>query len=309
MKRFFCLLMLLMLPVLALADGTQKVFKENETEPFPEDAQLLTLTVCPLLGADCMLLTYGEHSLLVDVAKDVTIDTVLQMLKDAGLDSVEGIFSTHPHRDHISGVVPLLESGIGVGTFYTVFPHDYVERKGTRNYTKYTLKALAERNIPVVDLKTEDTIPCGDVLITVLRIPDEYIRKWRTCNEMSAMLKISYGDCSLLLTADVEPTDNSQGVLADLYDLKADILKVPHHGMGMMRKEFLKRTDPEFVFITHSASNTQRAQKFLIHNGYTWINFATWGPIIARTDGNKWIVRQEYLPGRENMPKTYKFPK
>ena len=309
MKRFFCLLLVLMLPVLALADGTQKVFKEDETEPFPEGTQLLTLTVCPLLGADCMLLTYGEHSLLVDVAKDVTIDTVLQMLKDAGLDSVEGIFSTHPHRDHISGVIPLIESGIGVGTFYTVFPHDYTEIGQPRNYTRETLAVLERENIPVVDLKTGDTIPFGDVSVTVLRIPDEYIVKKRKCNEMSGMLKIVYGDCSMLLTADVEPTQISQGVLAELYDLKADVLKYPHHGMSNARQEFLDEIDPEYVFFTHSASDTKRAQRFLIQNGYTWINFATWGPIYIRTDGNKWTVRQEYLPGRENMPKTYKFPK
>ena len=55
MKRLICLLLVLMLPALALAEGTQKVFYEDETEAFPEDAELLTLRVCPLLGADCML--------------------------------------------------------------------------------------------------------------------------------------------------------------------------------------------------------------------------------------------------------------
>ena len=100
MKRLICLLLVLMLPVFALAEGTQKVFYEDETEPFPEGTGLLTLRVCPLLGADCMLLTLGEHSMLVDTGRKMQAGTVLDVLNEAGLTSVEYVFSTHPHRDH-----------------------------------------------------------------------------------------------------------------------------------------------------------------------------------------------------------------
>ena len=41
MKRLICLLLVLTLPALALAEGTQKVFFEDETKAFPEDAELL----------------------------------------------------------------------------------------------------------------------------------------------------------------------------------------------------------------------------------------------------------------------------
>ena len=40
MKRLICLLLVLTLPAFALAEGTQKVFYEDETEPFPENAEL-----------------------------------------------------------------------------------------------------------------------------------------------------------------------------------------------------------------------------------------------------------------------------
>lgn len=310
MKRFFCVLLaVLLLPVLSLAEGPQKVFRDGETDPFPEDAQLLTLTVCPLLGADCMLLTFGEHSMLVDIGKETQINTVLEMLHSAGLESVESFFNTHPHGDHIGGAIPLIEGGLEIGTFYTVFPHDYVERKTAKHYMRDTLKLLAEKNIPVVDLKTGDTVPFGDVKITVMRIPDESINPYRKCNEMSAMLKVEYGNCSVLLTADVEPTVVSQLLLAEMYDLKTDILKYPHHGISYIRQEFLDEAAPEYIFFTHSASDTKRMQRFLIRNGYEWMNFATWGPIICRTDGTKWIVRQDILPEFENYARKYKLPK
>ena len=49
-KTMVWLVLLALLPLTALAGEAQKVFAPGETEPFPEDAALLTLRVCPLLG-------------------------------------------------------------------------------------------------------------------------------------------------------------------------------------------------------------------------------------------------------------------
>ena len=309
LKRFLCLLLVCMLPVFALAEESRRVFMEGETDPFPEDAVLLTLRVCPLQGADCMLLTLGDHSMLVDAGRPVQIKKVLEMLDGAGLSSVEYLFSTHPHSDHIGGVIPLLESGFGIGTFLTVFPHNYVEFPLEYDYNGETHRALAKAGVPVQDLKTEDTIPFGDAELTVLRMPDEYIQKDFTCNEMSAMLMVRYGDCSVLLAADIEPTKSIEVTLTDLYDLKADILKYPHHGLSLLAKEFLAEINPEYVFFTHGAGDTRRAQSQLIQSGYTRMSFATWGMITLQTDGTKWIIRQDILPEMAQTVKTYVYPK
>ena len=103
------LLALLLLSTPCLAAGEQRVFIAGETEPFPQDAELLTLRVCPLLGADCMLLTLGEHSMLIDAGRNTNIDEINAMLADAGLTQVEYAFNTHPHDDHAGGIRPLLE--------------------------------------------------------------------------------------------------------------------------------------------------------------------------------------------------------
>ncbi len=308
MKRLICLLLVLTLPALALAEGTQKVFFEDETKAFPEDAELLTLRVCPLLGADCMLLTLGEHSMLVDTGRKMQAGTVLEVLKEAGLTSVEYVFSTHPHQDHLGGMIPMLEAGLDVGTFFTVFPHDYVEFIGDYEVQPETIKALEAKGIPVADLKPDDTIPFGNAEITVLRIPDSSIgTSARTCNDMSAMLMVKYGDCSVLLTADVERMDEIE--LAELYDLKADILKYPHHGMSVIEPVFLDEIRPEFVFFTHGAGDTHNAQVQIYQAGYERMCFATWGTITMRTDGTKWIVKQEILPEYTEIAERYVYGK
>ena len=83
---FVLVLAVLCLPAAVLA-GTQRVYMAGETEPFGADERLLTLYVCPLMGADSMLLTFGEHSMLVDMAKESQAEDVLAMLARAGLES------------------------------------------------------------------------------------------------------------------------------------------------------------------------------------------------------------------------------
>ena len=97
----------------------------------------------------------------------------------------------------------------------------------------------------------------------------------------------------------------TQPTLAELYDLKADILKFPHHGLTAMASAFLDEVKPEFVFITHGTYDTARGQEQMKNRGYHRVAFATLGMIIMQTDGTKWIVRQEILPERQAFYEKY----
>lgn len=307
-RRILCLLFaVVLLPAAVAAEAAEeenrKVFLSGETDPFPGDTALLSLRVCPLLGADAMLLTLGSHSMLVDTGRKAQAPVILDEIHAAGLEKVEYVFNTHPHFDHLGGMIPLLHAGLGVGTFLTVFPHDYVEDRLDFWFQPETIRLLEQMEIPVVDLKTEETIPFGDAEVTVLRLPDSEINRATTCNEMSAMLRIRYGNCSVLLTADVELT--SEVTLAGLYDLKSDIMKYPHHGISYLANEFFDAVRPEYVFFTHGAGDTVRAQRELLRRGVSRMAFATWGTILLQTDGQKWIVSQEYLPDYAEIASTY----
>ena len=70
-RRFICLLAVLLL-ALTGAQAEGKVLPADEAEPFAEGAPLLEMYVCPLMGADCMLLVQGEHAMLVDWARPTT---------------------------------------------------------------------------------------------------------------------------------------------------------------------------------------------------------------------------------------------
>lgn len=273
------LFVLFLVPVFALAQ-TQRLFMAGETEPFGTDERLLTLYVCPLLGADSMLLTFEAHSMLVDMGKANQAEDVLAMIRRAGLDRVEYAFNTHPHNDHIGGV-PALVGQIGIGTFMTAFPHDYL---GNAIAQRPAIRALEAVGIPIRDVDDNDTIEFGDVEITVLRQSAH-----TTDNNLSAMLYVRYGDCTLLLTADVEGLGLAS--IAALHDVKADVAKFPHHGLTKMDADFLAELAPEYVFIPHGSINTEEAQAQLRAAGIPF-QFATWGPITITANGERWIVDQ-----------------
>jgi beta-lactamase superfamily II metal-dependent hydrolase len=117
------------------------------------------------------------------------------------------------------------------------------------------------------------------------------------------MLMVRYGDCSILLSGDVEY--RSQLVLPQVYNLKADILKVPHHGATEMKRSFLLAVDPEYAFFTHNAGETVRAQQQLKDYGLHRMTFAAWGMITLQTDGHKWIVSQDLYPYMEKNIKAH----
>ena len=303
-KKLICLLGIVLLALMILpAAGEEeyRVFFEEETEPFGEEEELLTLQVAGKYGGDCMLLTCGGESLLVDTGDSGTASFFPQfeeMMESAGLGKhVDALFNSHPHRDHLNGLQEMLEGGYTFGRIYTAFPHDFQD--GTPSVVQQKMiRSAEEYAIPVVDVKNGDVIPFGKAEMTVIRLPDEMIRRDTLTNDQSAMIRIRYGNCSLLLTGDCEVYAQSR--LNSLYELKSDIMKAPHHGLGWQDPHFLQDVDPEFVFITNGSSDTQKVVNTMQKFGYKRYMFASWGKITLRCNGEKWIVRQDPNPGMEN---------
>ena len=59
----------------------------------------------------------------------------------------------------------------------------------------------------------------------------------------------------MLLTGDVEP-EAQRDLLDRGVDLRADVLKVPHHGSGAQEPAFLDAVDPSVVLTSVGADNT-----------------------------------------------------
>ncbi len=68
-------------------------------------------------------------------------------------------------------------------------------------------------------------------------------------NSYSIVIKMTYNNISFLFTGDTE-TDSEMEMLAKGYNLKADVLKVGHHGStSSTSPEFLKAVSPKYAVI------------------------------------------------------------
>ena len=282
MKKIVILLLLLLCVSCAAAETVpeKRVFSLQEAQPFRDDESLLHLYVCPLLGADCMLLVQGEEAMLVDMGKANQYEDIRGMLHDLGITRIKYAFNTHPHDDHL-GSMKYLVNDFSFDTFMTAFPDNYT---GSSIVQIPTLKVLKERNIPVTKVEDGSVFTLGDATITVIRQT-----KYKNPNPLSCMLMVEFGESRMLLCADV--IGSAQQLLADTKDLKADVFKFPHHGLNKVIKDFLTDISPEYAVFTHGYANTKDAQKQLKNAGI-WYDFATWGLIHLSTNGEYWIVDQ-----------------
>lgn len=284
MKKTIAVLLALLLLLAAFsaqAEGERRVFRADEKETFPADADTLSIHVCPLLGADCMILRCGGLTMLVDMGKANDYPVIKAELEKLGVDKIDLAFNTHPHDDHLGSMIQILQD-YPVDLFMTVFPLDYT---GEDVIQVRTVRALQAAGVPILTARDGYRFPLGEAMLTVI-----CQTKYPNPNPMSAMLMIEYGECKALLCADLIRA--AQLYVAQTHELKADLFKHPHHGLNNLYREFLENIDPEYCFFTHSYYNTAEAREQLDRYGIPY-DFATWGPIGIETDGRYWLVYQE----------------
>ena len=292
MKKSVALLLVLVLCLAAFggqAENVKRVYRAGEKEDFAENEATFQLHVCPLLGADCMILQCGGFTMLCDMGKANDYPVIKEQLEALGVERIDLAYNTHPHDDHLGSMIQILQD-YPVDLFMTVFPVDYT---GPDVIQVKTVKALQEAGVPVLIVHDGYTFPFGGAKMEVI-----CQTKYENPNPMSAILRVRYGDCSALLCADLIAA--AQLYVAQTHDLKADLFKFPHHGLNSVYREFLENIDPEYCFFTHSYYNTLEAREQLDQYGIPH-DFATWGPIHLETNGQYWLVDQELNEGGQRM--------
>lgn len=192
---------------------------------------------------DSVLVRNGNRTMLVDGGTIDAGPAVAAYLKSQGIGTIDVVVSTHPHADHIGGLLTVLES-FPVKTVYdTGIPHT------TRTYEGY-LTLIDQKNIRFVVPQRGDTIDLGPgVTVRVLSPPPGGVGAGSDLNENSMVLKITHGSVSFLLMSDAE-SEAENTMLESGHDLKSQVLKVGHHGSrSSSGKAFLKAVDPQVSVI------------------------------------------------------------
>ncbi|MFN2540392.1 MAG: DNA polymerase III subunit delta [Mycobacteriales bacterium] len=165
-------------------------------------------------------------------------------LRQLGIKRVPLLLLTHLHADHVEGVPGLLD-GRQVGEV-EIGPLDEpaVEKKRL-------LRWLG--GVRVVRAEIGETRTLGDVSWTVL---DATARDGTDSdpNNSSIVLRLVTHGVSVLFSGDLE--DHAQRELLDRdVDLRADVLKVPHHGSRKQDPEFLDAVQAKIALTPVGAGN------------------------------------------------------
>ncbi len=217
---------------------------ENVSVP---DGELL-VTVLDVGNADAILLQSGDDAMLIDAGETGDGDTVLSLLNEKGIDTLDYVIATHADSDHIGGMQAVLE-GVKVENYIMSFmPEGYTPT--SRTYMR-VLETLDARDIPLKEAVVGDTFALGEAAVHILGPVGDFEEK----NNQSVICKVVFGNNRFLFMGDAE-REAETALLNSGADMRADVLKVGHHGGKNSTSEaFLKCVQPTVSVLTCGMDN------------------------------------------------------
>jgi competence protein ComEC len=172
---------------------------------------------------DALLLRSPKHVVLIDAGGRLGDShfgerELLPMLVDRGVRHIDVAVLTHVHPDHCGGLPAVLEN-LDVGSVW-ISP-----RRFRGDCAQRVLEACSARAIPIHLVRDGEVSTIGALSLRVF-VADRTF-KHSPENNSSIVLRARIGKWAALLTGDVER--DAEELLASR-DVRADVLKVGHHG-------------------------------------------------------------------------------
>jgi competence protein ComEC len=186
------------------------------------------------------------QNLLVDAGTRGEGINVVNYLKKAGVKKIDYLVATHPHEDHIGGI-PAVIRRFDIGQVYMP--------KVTNTTKAYEdlLKAIQSEGLKINKASAGVDIINSGNLIAEITAPNSAAHE--EINNYSAVIKLTFGKIGFLLTGDAQ-VQSEQEMLANGSSLKAEVLKVGHHGSySSTSPAFLSAVKPKYAVISNGAGN------------------------------------------------------
>jgi competence protein ComEC len=201
---------------------------------------------CSVGQGDALVVRTGSSAALVVDAgpESLAVDGCLRRL---GVRSVPILVLSHLHADHVGGIAGVVR-GRAVGEI-DVSP----SREPTAAWRDVE-RIAAEHAVPLRTASVGERREVGDVVLDVLGPTHPYRGTRSDPNNSSVVLRLRTGGRSLLLTGDIE-VEAQQAMVRAGVDLRADVLKVPHHGSPYQDREFLQAVHASVAVVSVGADN------------------------------------------------------
>jgi competence protein ComEC len=205
------------------------------------------LVACDVGQGDALVLSAGPGAaVVVDAGPEP--EAVDRCLRALGVRQVPLVLLTHLHADHVEGLPGVLR-GRAVGEVQ-VGPLDEPAEESTR-----VLGWARAAGVPVTRARVGEVRRAGALRWTVIWPTHVLAGDASQPNDASVVIMAEHGGVRMLLTGDVEPA--AQRALLRLGgDLRADVLKVPHHGSAHQEDRMLTAVRARVAVMSVGADNS-----------------------------------------------------
>ena len=194
---------------------------------------------------DSEILQCGNQTMLIDAGANDSTNVLIQDIKNLGITRFDVVIATHPHEDHVGGMDAVIKE-VDIGTVY--MPDVTTD---TVTFSDL-LKALQNKNLTPVHPQPGTVFNLGNAQCTMLA-PNS--ATYTDLNNYSIVIRVVFGSNPFLFTGDAQ-TQSETEMLAKNYNLKADVLKVGHHGSDTATSPaFLAAVNPKYAVIEVGAGN------------------------------------------------------
>ncbi|UNC91977.1 ComEC/Rec2 family competence protein [Candidatus Contubernalis alkaliaceticus] len=249
---------------------------------------------------DAIFIKSPSHNILIDGGERG--NTVLNYLEEQGIDELHLVIGTHPHSDHIGGLINILESMpvtevIDSGAVHT-----------TKTFEDY-LEVIDKKEIKYTEGRAGLARHLGSGVSMQILHPSQ--ASGSNLNDSSIVVKLTFGKISFMFTGDAEEA-SEKAILKRGYNLKSTFLKVGHHGSSTSTTDsFLSALDADAAIIMVGENNEYG---FPHHETLSKLNDAhidiymtsVHGTIVITTDGQTYDINvkqpYQYTKGQESEP-------
>lgn len=197
------------------------------------------------------LIQCGTNGVLIDAGEKEYGDDVCNYLKSCGIESLGCVIATHPHSDHIGGLIEVLNN---FPVDNIIMPRLTEENIPTSSVYENFLTAISEKKIRTVAAKVGDVYSFSDCSLEILGP----IQQDDDLNNMSVVCRLTAFQNSFMLLADAEKQE-LRDITATGKTLQSDVLQAGHHGSKTsVSASFLDRVDPKYAVISCGKNNKYR---------------------------------------------------
>jgi DNA internalization-related competence protein ComEC/Rec2 len=246
----------------------------------------------------------GDSILIIAPAKTVLIDGgtrgagagVVQYLKDKGIKKLDLVIATHPHEDHIGGLLTVLEA-FPVGEVWDPgVPHT------TQTFQRW-LELIDQKEIPFAETRAGMSVDLGGGAKMAVLHPQNPSSS--RLNDASIVTRLVFGKVSFLFTGDAAiPAE--QEIIAFTSNLRSTVLKVGHHGSTTSSSpDFMDRINPTYAVISSGEGNRyfhphQEVLDRLRNKGIKTFRTDLHGTIVMVSDGTSVRISTERQADNED---------